>query len=451
MLRSIRMLGQSERSLDRTMIHVNPSKVQTRRACNRCHQAKLKCVVDNGRKCQRCKRANTDCTFSPPSRGQLQQAHPRSPLPTSPNRMDDQFNWLSENFNWEFPVDDGFLSTVEFESGAQPGNETVVSDLYPTPMNASNSSTHSHSSSGNELCVTTALSNNRLSSSSGAIAVSTEIFATSQGSRMPSFPAPSGPLNEAPNSATSGMSSTFHDEAQQHSELSDDPVIWALKITPILAQLTQHVQSLPRLQVDDCTNGGRLGTVPSPSRTHNSDHTFDLSESFINVLSAMCSTLPTSQGSEAREGILKDALRFDEVSYLLVCATYLRFLEMHDTVFCYLLACLSHKREGPTTRSCFYLPKLIIGSFPLAMASETRPLLFVNLMESMVARAKSHFDYLSSISADVGFTSFHGRTTGSTSVVEPAFALKAVQEKEDAISTLIERVKTILSRPRPMK
>lgn len=28
------------------MIHVNPSKTQNRRACDRCHQAKLKCAVE---------------------------------------------------------------------------------------------------------------------------------------------------------------------------------------------------------------------------------------------------------------------------------------------------------------------------------------------------------------------------------------------------------------------
>jgi hypothetical protein len=436
------------------MIHVNPSKVQTRRACNRCHQAKLKCVLDNGRKCQRCKRANSDCTFSPPSRGQ-QQTQPRSPLPTSPNSMNDQSNSWPEHVNWESTVDDGFLSAMGFESGAQSSNGFNISDPYLTPISyhrdVYSSSIRSLSFSGPVSIATTAFSNDSLAVSSGPVAISTGILAASHGAQTPSFHATSVPLDKALTLASSGSNSTLHDEAQDHSELSNDPTIWALKMTPILAQLTHHVQSLPRLHVDDCVNGAGHKTVRSPNRTHNPDHTFDLSESFIDILSGMCSTLPTPQGSESRTESFKDASRLDEVSYLLVCTTYMRFLEMHDTVFRYLLACLSHKREGTTTGSCFYLPKLIIGSFSLAKTSETRPLLFVSLMESMIARAKSHFEHLSSMSADIGFNGFHGCATGSTSVIEPAFALQAAQEKEEAIFTLTERIKTTLSRPRAMK
>ncbi|KAI0021338.1 hypothetical protein F4780DRAFT_737957 [Xylariomycetidae sp. FL0641] len=51
------------------MIHVNPTKTPTRRACDRCHQAKLMCIRDgDNRKCRRCDGSNTQCIFSPPTR-----------------------------------------------------------------------------------------------------------------------------------------------------------------------------------------------------------------------------------------------------------------------------------------------------------------------------------------------------------------------------------------------
>ncbi|KAF3001765.1 hypothetical protein E8E13_000199 [Curvularia kusanoi] len=435
------------------MIHVNPTKVQTRRACNRCHQAKLKCVVENGRKCQRCKRANSDCTFSPPSRGQ-QQIQPRSPLPISPNRIDDHSNTWPDSFDWDFSVDESVLSALGFEPEIQSGAETATCDSYPTPTSyhkdAYNSTTHSQASSANGSIANLAALGTGIVSASTDVTVSADIFTARPALPMPSIhalPASSGVLS---NSDVPGPDSLSQIQLHERSASPNDPMSWSLKMSPILAGLTQHVQSIPRFHVDDCTDGSRRRTVSSPHKTHNSDHTFDLSESFIDVLSEMCASLPSAQGSDPGGSRVDDSSRFDEVSYLLVYATYLRFLEMHDTVFRYLLVCLSHKREGSKTGSCFYLPKLIIGSFSLAKTSETRPLLFVSLMESMVTRAKSHFEHLSSISADVGFTDVPGSIAYSSSVIEPAFALQAVREKEHAIFALIERIKTTLSRPKVM-
>jgi hypothetical protein len=54
------------------MIHFDPSKpTALRRACDRCHQSKLKCFRDSDNdSCQRCVRANVKCTSSPPTRPQ---------------------------------------------------------------------------------------------------------------------------------------------------------------------------------------------------------------------------------------------------------------------------------------------------------------------------------------------------------------------------------------------
>lgn len=419
------------------MIHVNPSKVQTRRACNRCHQAKLKCVLEGDRKCQRCKRTNTECTFSPPTRMQREQMLPRSPSSSSFSRTGHQLNcWPDVDFDWDLPVEPSFLATVGYSTDLQADMEFPVSVPYPTPINYSNVSQirnpASRPVSQAELLTPTTLFDT--SSSGAAIAPLNGTTRTFTG------------YNET---VATGVSASLEGAMEELDEHPVDLAFWANKITPLFVQFTQHLQSLPRLNPDHQHPNDNHGIIPRPSGSHNSDHTFDLSESFINVLSGMCFKLPPLEAPRnADEDWSTKYLNIDEASYLLVLSTYLRFLEMQDTVFRYLLACLSHERQDTATGSCFYLPKLILGSFSLAMTSETRPLLYVNLMESMLARAKNLFHRLASARAKLGNRDSLECFGGLSPIVEPTFALQAVQARETSIATLVERIKATLSRPK---
>jgi hypothetical protein len=163
----------------------------------------------------------------------------------------------------------------------------------------------------------------------------------------------------------------------------------------------------------------------------------------------MCFKLPpTDACAAAEEGCPSKYFILDELSYLLIFSTYLRFLEMHDTVLHYLLACLFQKHESSASGSCFYLPKLILGSFSLAITSETRPLLFVNLMESMLGRAKPLFHRLASAQTRSGSEGSIGSFGGLPPILELAFALQAVQAREASIVHLVDRIKTTLSQPK---
>ncbi|KAF3024852.1 hypothetical protein E8E14_011099 [Neopestalotiopsis sp. 37M] len=56
------------------MIHVQPSRpYQLRRACDRCHKSKLRCLRDNEvEPCRRCQQLHVECCSSPVSRGRRQ-------------------------------------------------------------------------------------------------------------------------------------------------------------------------------------------------------------------------------------------------------------------------------------------------------------------------------------------------------------------------------------------
>lgn len=231
--------------------------------------------------------------------------------------------------------------------------------------------------------------------------------------------------------------SSSDDDTEYDEKSLTGLVFWTDKMAQLNTQFTQHLQSIPHVSSKSLQNNKNGDIIPLPSGNHDPDRTFHLSESFIDILSGMCSKeAPTHTGTTvADEDSPAVFLSLDESSYLMVFSTYLRFLETHDSVFRYLLACLSHKRESIKTGSCFYLPKLTIGSFSPAMTSDTRPLLFVSLMESMLTRARNFVHHMTLV-----------KSGSSPPVIEPDSALRAIRAKETAISTSIERIKSALSR-----
>ena len=166
------------------------------------------------------------------------------------------------------------------------------------------------------------------------------------------------------------------------------------------------------------------------------------------MLSSICSRVPTPEttATAAKEENPAVFLSLDEPSYLLLYSTYLRFLEMHDRVQRYLIACLSHKRgkSSAATGSCFNLPKLSFGSFSLARTSETRPLLFVNLMASMLIRARRLFHHIASAKGIPGGRGGQEGIDELPPVIEPDLALQAVRARQAAPIKLVERTKTTL-------
>ena len=248
----------------------------------------------------------------------------QSPLPTSSNHMDDQFSSWPNGFAWDFLADGSSLPTVGLDLEAQAGIALAVSASYLTPHGYDNSVSPTTMATMNPISHNTFISTD----------ATAHVNASNRCLQTHLFPAISAYANEAHNSLASGVGSSLVDGTHElHDEQSNGTTAWAFKMTPLLAQLTIHIQSVPRLDVDIDTDGNEQSTVPSPSRSHNSDHTFDLSESFIDLLNGLCSKLPPSHGSVAEEEAPNVASVLDEASYLLVCATYLRFLEMHHTVF----------------------------------------------------------------------------------------------------------------------
>lgn len=229
---------------------------------------------------------------------------------------------------------------------------------------------------------------------------------------------------------TSEVLSPLDSETVAQAEHPVDLAFWTSKITPFLIRFTQHLQSIPRINSDILAYEENHNGLPRPSRSHNADTTFELSERFITMLSDMCLKLPPSDGTRtADEPLMGSYSILDEASHLLIFSTYLRFLEMHATVFRYLQACLAHKDENAATESCFYLPKLVMGSFSMTTTSETRPLLYVKLMDSMLGRARNLFLRLIFVKASSKDTTSVECFSGSTPILDPTGALQAVRQE----------------------
>jgi hypothetical protein len=442
------------------MIHVNPSKVATRRACNRCHQAKLKCIVESSRRCQRCKQSNSDCTFSPPTRMQRQSMRPRLPTSTAVNPTEHQFDsWLNVDFDWgDNSVEPSQLAAGGFNTELGVTDEVFATALHPTVIHYSDDERGMSDPAGHtadQIGLPSPLTMFDTSISMTATAPTSAATTNRAGhdaSEILRLHNNSSYTSER-HATTSANLSSDESITNEYQERSADLAFWADKIMPLFVELTQHLQSLPRVNLDSTRHDYSNGEMPSPSRSHNPDRTFELSESFINILSGMCFKLPpTDACATTGEGRATKYLMLDEASYLLIFSTYLRFLEMHDTVFRYLLACLSQKHENSAAGTCFYLPKLILGSFSLAMTSETRPLLFVNIMESMLDRAKPVFHRLASVktSSEASDKSC-GPFAGLSPVFEPTMALESIQARETSIVLLVERIKATLSQPKSFK
>jgi hypothetical protein len=443
------------------MIHVNPSKVATRRACNRCHQAKLKCILDSSRRCQRCKQSNSDCTFSPPTRIQRQQMRSRSPTSTAVNPAEHQFDsWLNVDFDWgDNPPEPFRLAVGASGTKVVANDEGFAAALHPTPLQYSDNGAFM----GDSTCYTADQSGlpsalNLFETSASIIAAAPTGAATSDvsGHNASGFLGlPNNAFDTAGRHAITTYANSSADESRKN-ELDKplaDLAFWADKIMTLFVGLTQHLQALPSGNFDSTHHDHSNDELQPPSRLHNPGRTFELSESLINVLSGMCLKLPPTGACAATgEGHSTKSLILDEPSYLLLFSTYLRFLEVHDAVFRYLLACLSHKHESSAAGSCFYLPDLILGSFSLAMTSKTRPLLFVNLMESMLGRAKPLFHRLaSSKTSSAASDNSCGPFAGLSSVMEPSVALQSIQAREASIVRLVNNIKTMLLEPKSSK
>ena len=379
---------------------------------------------------------------------------PRSPLESPSDNADYHLNgWSGIDIDWELPLEPSLLATFGLDTELHQDNGILTSIPSPVRFEYGNHDHNRdsvvHTASHDEL-LTPALSSG-VSSINTTFALSfpgTTTYAGYDGSPISILPVSSHHTA----SAVSTMLPSSGEETEEEDEQLTNLAFWAGKIMQLNVQLMQHLQTIPRVNLESLHHDNDGNAIRPPRGTHNSDLTFHLSETLIDILSSMCSKLPPPQASaKTSKDRSTTFLVLDEASCLLVFSTYLRFLEMHNTVFRYLLACLSHKRENTAARSCFYLPKLTIGSFSLASTSETRPLLFVNIMESMLARAKNLVSRLASVKGTPVPRDSHTCFDSLPPIIEPDLALQAVHAREAAILSLVDRIKTKLSRPEYVK
>lgn len=398
----------------KSMIHFNPSRAQHRRACDRCHQAKSKCVQYGDRTCERCERANVKCSYSPRARrNRVQQA---APSPSSPTAADDL---LSRWFGTESDFDEAFLATF----GRGPELPTPVLSpadyMGPAAYDQLSPSNPSRSSS-----------------------VGLTLLGQTEGAREPMPQDVSEWLSSVTDRTAGSATAVALLPSPPNGATGGDPAAnlthWMNKLAHLNTKLTEHAESVPH---DDA-----ISTPPASDGSYESiiDHTFHHSESFIHILSEMCHRLPPLQQQQQQtsgaRAVPDGSPPLDEPSYLVVISTYLRFLEMFDRSFCYLMA---HKGNGADAWAgpSLQLPSVSIGSFTLTRTSETTSLLLLNLMESMLSRARKLVYQMVCVKDAMGS---RGNPPGLPSILEPGSALKAIRARENRLLNSMERVKAAI-------
>ncbi|KAG8157294.1 hypothetical protein KVR01_013002 [Diaporthe batatas] len=395
------------------MIHFNPSRAQHRRACDRCHQAKSKCVQYGDRTCERCERANVKCSYSPRvRRNRVQQA---APSPSSPAAADDPLNMW---FSVESDFDEAFLATFGRDSASELPAPVLSPADYVGPATYDNLSP----------------SNPSRSSSVGLT-----LLGQADGARESMQQDVSDWLSSVTDRTAGSATTVALLPPPQNGVTGGDSAAnlthWMNKLAHLNTKLTEHAEFVP--------HGDAISTPPPSDGSYESiiDHTFHHSESFIHILGEMCHRLPPlQQQTPGASGVPGGSPSLDEPSYLMVISTYLRFLEMFDRSFCYLMA---HKGNGADSwaGSSPQLPNVSIGSFTLTKSSETMSLLLLNLMESMLSRARKLVYQMMCVKDAMGS---RGIPPGLPSILEPGSALKAIRARENRLLNSMERVKAAI-------
>lgn len=397
----------------KSMIHFNPSRAQHRRACDRCHQAKSKCVPYGDRTCERCERANVKCSYSP--RVRRNRAQQAAPSPTSPTSADDL---LSRWFSAESDFDEAFLATF----GRDPELPTPVL----SPAEYMGPAAYDH------------LSPTKPSRSS-SVGLALLGQAEGAGEFMPQDVSVwlNSVTDRTAGSATAVALLPSPRNGATCRESAFNLTHWMNELAHLNPKLTEHAESVPH---DDA-----VSTPPASDGSYESiiDHTFHHSESFIQILSEMCHRLPPQQQQQTpgARGAPDGSPPLDEPSYLVEISTYLRFLEMFDRSFCYLVAHRGSSGADAWAGPSLQLPNVSIGSFTLTKTSETTSLLLLNLMESMLSRARKLVYQMLCVKDAMGSP---GTPPGLPSILEPGSALKAIRARENRLLNSMERVKAAI-------
>ncbi|KAL1845687.1 hypothetical protein Daus18300_014474 [Diaporthe australafricana] len=462
-----------------------------RRACDRCHRSKQKCIRlhdDSGQSCRRCLDAGLGCVYSPPTTrsnnrgvegagpaaaaardGSAAQAvmhaaaspdprmHVHAPSDSASvvadagedTRLDlsddsrlrvlgatDMAALLSDpRADTEMDLDEWALPdehAVDSSSGPhQRSRSSLPSFLSGEPATEppTSSLTTSNTASNNVTCTSWPVSASTTISNPGFSAFTYE---AGQQASATEDPSPVTLDREEP-------------EPSRPSGLAE----WTRKLADLNCQLTQHLACVPELDNDgeavptQCPGG----SPSAQAQVVAIDTTFHLSQLFIDTLSQLRQEIPPAQRHMTTPTATKKPdFSLDESSELLVFSAYLRLLEIYSRVIHHMQTYCAAGRRTEAAPHTFSLPNLTIGSFSLSLDSTTQFTLLINLMESMLARAR---DLVSEIASPKNIPGYRGNFHcfgGVSLVIVPDLALQAIRAREHVVLNSAKQMKLLLLR-----
>ena len=211
------------------------------------------------------------------------------------------------------------------------------------------------------------------------------------------------------------------------------------KLCDINNELYHHATTLPLNPVAHPVGSGTITSSPTaisvgtdgnqepiasrPTDTHNQatatslqngeefaiDKTFSLSHELIGILNQLyprflreypdpnrpshqplmqsTSTLMQQHGAHNPHSIPRPSSSLDEGSILLILSSYLRVINIYDTIFSHIQNCIS-ETNGRDRKASMRLPRLNIGAFSLPSCSGMEITLIIQLAEQLLSRLR---------------------------------------------------------------
>lgn len=476
------------------MIHVDPSRQTSpiRRACDRCHRSKQRCIRlhdDSSQSCRRCLNAGLECVYSPPARSSNRgvgagsgpvAAAPRDGSAEQQQAVIHAAASADHHMHIHHAPSDSALVATEARGGgprldlndnswlrmlgvtdmsallsdtradmdldewALPDDHGV--DSSPGQHQRSRSSLSSFSSGGPATGPTTS----SLTTSNRASTTCTTSWPVAAGtiiSPPPSSAFPSEAGEQALSSADPSPASLDREEPEASCPSGSSLAEWTRKLADLNCQLTQHLTCIPELDNDEGAGAaqGSGGNPSAQAEVFAIDETFHLSQLFIDTLSQLRQEIPPRQRHMTTPTATKKPdFSLDASSELLVFSAYLRLLEIYSRVLHHMQTYTAARRRTEAAPSTFSLPDLTIGSFSLSSESTIQFAFLINLMESMLARVKDLVSEIASPKNTPGYRGNFHCFGGVSLVIVPDLALQAIRAREEVVLNSAKQMKLLL-------
>ncbi|KAI0884010.1 uncharacterized protein GGS22DRAFT_28837 [Annulohypoxylon maeteangense] len=209
------------------------------------------------------------------------------------------------------------------------------------------------------------------------------------------------------------------------------------KLSDLNINLMSQLSTIPEINPNSTDSSP---FQPERTKLFSIDQTFNLSQVFIDVMSQLCLGLPPShsdtpgQTAEAKRTLFS----LDPASELLIFSTYLHLIETHDRILRLMKDSAKNREPDSPIRYPFQIPDFTIGSFSLPTQTDTQSFILLNIMDTMIARARGVVAEATTPKQTIGYRGDFQSFGGVTLVIVPDLARSAIRVREDSLVEMIK-------------